>query len=322
MTAVNLSRQPSGRWSDRVAHQEPVRTEGAARGQDSAPESFTHLMGAAAAPAPEGRAAPAASRISRARAQHLAGRLSPRDRAVLATVQAHRFLTTRQIERFHFAAHEQPETAGRICRRVLGRLHELRVLEHLERRIGGMRAGSASYVWRVGLLGDRLLRLDAAGQPRARRKEPSLRLLEHCLAVAEVHLTLRELAAAGRLELLQVETEPRSWRVIDREHRLKPDLYAVTASGEFEDFWFLEVDRATESLPTLLAKCAQYEQYRRSGREQHARGVFPLVVWLVPNEGRADQLTRAVAASRHLDASLYRISTPAGLPGLITGGAA
>jgi hypothetical protein len=323
MSSVEQS-QVSGRRSGRVVDHQAAATEGRALGAISAPESFTRVSGAAAAGVrpPEGRAAQAAGRVSRSQAGRLARSLSDRDRAVLATVQAHRFVTTRQIERFHFAAHGNQQAAARICRRVLSRLHELRVLEHLERRIGGVRAGSASYVWRVGLLGDRLLRLDTADQPRARRKEPSLRWLEHCLMVAETHLTLRDLAAEGQIELLHVQTEPRCWRPIDGSSLLKPDLAAVTASGDYEDHWFIEVDRATESLPTLLGKCAGYEQYRRSGREQQARGVFPLVVWIVPDEARVAQLGRAIAASRQLDASLYRICTPASLADLITGGAA
>lgn len=209
---------------------------------------------------------------------------------------------------------------------MLQRLHQLRVLEHLDRRVGGVRAGSASFVWRVGLLGDRLLRLDTVDQPRGRRKEPSLRHLEHCLAIADSHLMLRDLAASNRIELLQIQTEPRCWRTSDsagfNNSILKPDLYAVTASGDYEDHWFLEVDRATESLPTLLRKCAQYEAYRRTGSEQDRLGVFPLVVWIVPDDRHADKLRRAIAASRNLDAGLYRVCVPDTFAAVITGGAA
>jgi Replication-relaxation len=315
MTAVDHSRRASGRWSGRVANRRPEPTEGAAPGRISAPESFTPFPGAATA---------AERRVSRGQGERIGRSLSDRDRAVLASVQAHRFLTTAQIERFHFAAHSNSQAAARICRRVLQRLHQLRVLEHLDRRVGGVRAGSASYVWRVGLLGDRLLRLQLADQSRGRRKEPSLRHLEHCLAIADAHLMLRDLAAAGRIELLRVETEPRCWRPMDssRTSVLKPDLCAVTASGEFEDHWFCEIDRATESLPTLLRKCTQYEQYRLTGREQQTHGVFPLVVWIVPDEARADKLRQAIAASRTLDTGLYRLCTPGSFAGLVTGGAA
>lgn len=326
--AITSSMQGSGRWSGRVALGGHQPTEDAGSGRISAPESFTRFSGSAspAERAPKAAAKPGprapAARISRGQADRVARSLGDRDRAILASVAAHRFLTTAQIERFHFSDHSSSEAASRICRRVLKRLHQLRVLEHLNRRVGGVRAGSTSYVWRVGLLGDRLLRLDAIDQPRARRKEPSLRHLEHCLAIADIHLMLRDLAAVGAIELLQVQTEPACWRTAASfgDRILKPDLFAVTASGDYEDHWYIEVDRATESLPTLLRKCAQYEDYRRTGSEQDRLGVFPLVVWVVPDEGRAAKLRAAITASRSLDRDLYRICTPATFSALILGG--
>jgi hypothetical protein len=90
---------------------------------------------------------------------------------------------------------------------------------------------------------------------------------------------------------------------------LKPDLFAITANGDFEDHWYIEVDRATESVPTLLRKCGQYEAYRRSGIDQQTHGVFPVVAWLVPSEPRAKKLQAAIRASRHLDRNLFRVAT-------------
>lgn len=325
MTAADNTIQGSGRWSGRVATSSNQPTEDVGPGRISAPESFTPFSGSASL-AERGRAASAEGRVSRGQADRLAASFGERDRGILDSVAAHRFLTTYQIQRLHFSHHTSPEASSRICRRVLQRLHQLRVLEHLERRVGGVRAGSASYVWRVGLLGDRLLRLDTADQPRRRRKEPSLRHLEHCLAIADSHLMLRDLAASGRFELLQVQTEPRCWRTSDSagfgNSTLKPDLYAVTASGDYEDHWFCEIDRATESLPTLLRKCAQYEAYRRTGSEQDQHGVFPLVVWVVPDQARADKLQIAVRSSRNLDADLYRVCVPDSFAAVITGAGA
>lgn len=328
MIGAQYIQPASGRWSGRVAHEGGRSTEDAPLGRISAPESFTPFAGSASpaerAPKAKAKAKATESRLSRGQADRVARSLGVRDRAILGSVRVHRFLTTSQIERFHFAGHVNPDAAARICRRVLKRLHDLRVLEHLDRRVGGVRAGSASYVWRVGLIGDRLLRLEPADQPRGRRKEPSLRHLEHCLAIADTHLALRDLAATGRIELVEVHTEPRCWRTAPSfgSNILKPDLFAVTASGDYEDHWFIEVDRATESLPTLLKKCAQYEDYRRTGAEQHARGVFPLVVWIVPDQTRADRLGGGLAASRSLDQNLYRICTPTSFPDVIAGGAA
>jgi hypothetical protein len=329
-TITNIT-QASGRWSGRVAQEGPVPTEDTGRERISAPESFTRFSGStsAAERAPKAAAQPkgvaAASRLSRGQADRVGRSLGDRDRAILHSLAAHRFLTTAQVERFHFADHQSPDAAARICRRVLHRLHELRVIEHLDRRVGGVRAGSASYVWRVGLVGDRLLRLGSADdQPRARRKEPSLRHLEHCLAIADTHLMLRDLATSGAIELLEVQTEPACWRTAASfgGNTLKPDLFALTASGDYEDHWYIEVDRATESLPTLLKKCAQYEDYRRTGAEQQERGIFPLVMWIVPDDGRAAKLAAAITVSRSLDRDLYRICTPASFAEVITGGPA
>lgn len=260
-------------------------------------------------------------RTSSDRLRIVRDQLSVRDQAVLSSLDQHPFLTTAQIQRLHFEAHATSESAARICRRVLKRLAELRLIEHLERRVGGVRAGSASFVWRIGPTGDRLRRQQQGNQPRARRKEPSLHHLEHSLAVAETHLRMLEAGADLRLRVLHIETEPTCWRPYlapgAARAVLKPDLYAVTtgpgADPSYEDHWFIEVDRGTESLPTLLRKCDQYEQYRRSGREQQAIGVFPFVLWLLPDATRMGRLLDGIRGERRLDASLFRVATSDGL---------
>ncbi|MGW6423021.1 replication-relaxation family protein [Nocardia sp. NPDC055053] len=64
---------------------------------------------------------------------------------------------------------------------------------------------------------------------------------------------------------------------------LKPDLYAETASppgSEYVDGAFIEIDMGTESIPTLIRKCREYESYRRQGIEQdRSDGAFPVVIW-------------------------------------------
>jgi hypothetical protein len=126
--AITSIMQGSGRWSGRVAQRGAEPTEDAARGRISAPESFTRFSGSTSS-AERGPKASAkrepraeAARISRGRADRVARSLGDRDRAILHSVAAHRFLTTAQIERFHFADHLSPDAAARICRRVLHRL--------------------------------------------------------------------------------------------------------------------------------------------------------------------------------------------------------
>ena len=313
----------SARCSGRVGITPPRYTEIPDFQPISGPESLRQPW---LAQTPERRAGRPKPRLSRDQLTRLDRRLSQRDRAILGSLSLHHFLTTTQLQRWHFRDHGTSSAAARICRRVLARLHELHVIEHLERRVGGVRAGSASYVWRVGLIGDRLLRLHADRRTRARRKEPSLRFLDHCLAVADTHLALRDLAADGQLELITVATEPASWRryqsPMGAVEILKPDLYAVTASGEYEADWFVEVDRATESLPTVLRKCAQYQAYRQTGSEQEKRGVFPWVIWVVPTSEHVARLRQAIDRAAHLPSELFRICTLQGLAAVVQGGTA
>lgn len=250
----------------------------------------------------------------------LRDRLSERDLDVIRSVAEHRFLTTRQIEVLHFADHTTELAGARVCRRVLARLANECLLTRLKRRMGGVRAGSASFVYSLGPAGGRLI----DGQ-RRRLSEPSTAFLTHTLAVAQAHVELVQAARSGQLELLSADVEPGCWRRYigsgGAREILKPDLYVVTGSGDFEDCWFVEIDRGTESPLALRRKCRAYEAYWRSGREQAAHGTFPLVVWVAPDERRARQLARVIDGSRGLKRDLFRVATATRLIELLAGGA-
>ncbi|RDI73522.1 Replication-relaxation [Gaiella occulta] len=254
--------------------------------------------------------------------ERLRTELSERDLIVLASVASHRFLTGRQIEAFHFSEHASSVTGSRVCRRVLARLVEQRLLVRLERRVGGVRAGSASYVYALGSAGNRLV-----SNPRGKRaEEPSRVFLDHTLAVADAHLALLQAADARRFELISVETEPAAWRRFlnsaGARETLRPDLYVVSAQGEFEHCWFLEIDNATESTPAVLRKCRQYQAYWRTGIEQQRSGTFPLVVWVTPNDRRCKQLAEAIASARKLQPEIFRAVASDELVELVAVGAA
>ncbi|MBV9823349.1 MAG: replication-relaxation family protein [Actinobacteria bacterium] len=255
----------------------------------------------------------------------LGRQLSERDWAVLDLVGSHRFLTTRQLQAFAFAHHHtSSESAGRVCRRVLLRLEEWGLLQRPVRRIGGLEAGSAASIWMLTTAGVRLRNLRAGLGAVGRIREPGEGFVRHYLAIADTHLALIQAERSERLELVAVQIEPAAWRSYTGPTGnpvvLKPDLYTVTASGEFEDHWFIEVDRATESIPTLIRQCRQYEAYRHNGTEQADRGLFPLVLWVVPDELRAAKLRLALAAARELDSTLFRITTPERLIEAVTEG--
>ncbi|MDX2973406.1 replication-relaxation family protein, partial [Kribbella solani] len=215
--------------------------------------------------------------------------------------------------------HAETDTSGRTPSDTRG---STPTLDALERRVGGVRAGSASYVWQLGTVGYRLLQQDGSLK---RPHEPSPRFLAHCLAVADTHLMLVRAQRRGIFRHVEVHTEPESWRTftgLGGERRtLQPDLFASTTQPRFVDRWFIEVDRGTESIPTLLGKCAVYEDYRRSGIEQSAAGIFPLVIWQLPSTKRIDALAAAIARSTHLLPELFRFTLPDGLVSVMTGGA-
>ena len=79
--------------------------------------------------------------------------------------------------------------------------------------------------------------------------------------------------------------------------------------GDLEIHAWIELDRATESVPWLTTKAKAYGHYFDTGREQAAAGVFPLCVWIVPDDRRADDLTRALAAIPPAHLALHRIAT-------------
>ncbi len=257
--------------------------------------------------------------LGRRRLELLRDRLSERDLRVIGSVHEHRFLTARHIELLHFDDHATPEAGARVCRRTLARLTRARTLERLQRRLGGVRAGSSSFVYGLGPAGRRLLGVNG------RLREPSLLFLDHTLAIADVHVALVKADRRGQIHLIETQIEPACWRRYvgtgGAREIVRPDLFVVTATEEFLDFWFLEVDRATESPAAITRKCRTYEQYRRTGREQQQRGAFPCVVWVTPEQKRADRIEGFIRRATGVRPDAFDAVAADELVSLLAGGA-
>lgn len=255
-------------------------------------------------------------------------RLSERDWRVLRSLDEYRYLLTRQLARLHFGLAAETKTIPRTANLALARLRELRLLRELDRRIGGVRAGSSGKVWQLTETANRLLAWKD-GEPntlRIRATEPGASFLEHALAVAEVVLDLTDAATRRDVAVSRVELEPAAWRpYLDRSGatvRLKPDVAVVTTTNGYEDRWFLEVDRETEPPNRIVRKCLQYQDYRHTGHEQAQFGIFPAVVWVVPSLRRREQLRTRLREEPRIDDRLFTVITPAELGDLIALGAA
>lgn len=239
-------------------------------------------------------------------------RLSERDLRILHQVAELRLMSARQIQLAHFSVsdHGNQAAASRATQRVLKRLTRERLLVRLGRRIGGVRAGSAGFVLALGPIGQRLLFADGR---RQRGYEPGLRFLDHALAISQLVVDLQLLARAGILDLLDLQAEPRAWRDfgsgLSGGRLVRPDLYVALGSRQYELRWFIELDRATESLPVIRRKCRLYANYYQSGVEQAKGGVFPRVCWIVPTDARASSLADLIERDSKLPAGLFVIAT-------------
>ncbi len=239
------------------------------------------------------------SRLGRRQLAAIAAGLTDRDHAVLLSLAELHFLTSRHVERLHFGSPTTtPLAAARASRRALVRLHGLRLVDRLERRIGGVRAGSASHVVTLAPLGSRLLAL----QNRRRSRQPSTTHLDHVLEVAELVVRLHEAASAGRLEHVGYQGEPACWQTFLAPHGgrsvLKPDLRLSLDAGDHELHWYVEIDRGSEHQPVLRRKNQTYLDAWREGTETTSDGVFPRVCWVVPDQQRQGVIEQVIASLR------------------------
>jgi hypothetical protein len=234
--------------------------------------------------------------VRRVRQRHVewvADRLTQRDQHIVIDLARMRLLTGAQIERLRFC-----DLYGRsrsvVRWRVLKRLADWRVLLPLPRRVGGP-AGSAVTTYTLDTAGLALLPLlarDSDDQPSLRRPgTPGERFLRHVLAVSELYVKLVEATRNSTTQLVDFRAEPAAWMPNGLGGWLKPDAYLMLATDDIEDCWAVEVDKATEHLPTLKRKVQAYLDFHQRG-QLGPHGVMPRVLITVPDTKRQE----AVAA--------------------------
>jgi hypothetical protein len=253
-------------------------------------------------------------RISARQLDHISASLSDLDRQILVFVGIWRLATGKQlVRRFWPAADERErERRARVGRRALKRLADWRVLDPLPGRArGGVRGGSDSLIYSVGVAGARLLSRD--GHAPRRLGAPGHRHIAHTLTICEVAIRVFEAERAGTLECSEVQAEPACWRPflgpVGARLTLKPDLYLRVAipGSPFEYRWHVEIDMGSEHAATLLAKCQRYLAHYRSGTEQRERGAASRVLWVVPDSRRAGELEQVLATLPLADRRLFAV---------------
>lgn len=234
--------------------------------------------------------------------------LKPIQKAILNDVARLNVTSGKQLRRLHY---QPTDSARRMARLDLMQLVDLRVLARLERRIGGKRSGSEGFVYAMDVAGQRLI---SARNTNARHPwTPRRHHLRHALAVTELYVRLRETELQTENHLERFDTEPRCWRFYrgpgGAQAVLKPDAYLVTGSASYDDSWFIEMDRSTEPLTVISTKARAYCRYWQSGREQSREGVFPTVLFIVPDYKRRAAVIEALATLPAEHWHLFRVVT-------------
>ena len=254
--------------------------------------------------------------------------IHPMQARLLALVAAHRFATTTQLARLTALEYASPGSALRQTQRHLASLAQQRLLTSLERRVGGWQGGSAVTIWAATTRGHRRMAA-AEGEEVPRRQRPrevSTTFLDHLLAITEVRTSIEEAVRQEADTEAMVALEPDCWRTAlspsGQVQVLRPDLAVTITSPAYEDRYLVEVDRATENPGRVIATCWRYQEHQAASSQAGDGGVFPLVVWLVPNDRRRHRLERAIAHSTGLLCELFRVICLDQLPTLIHGGPA
>jgi hypothetical protein len=215
-------------------------------------------------------------------------RLSARDWLVIETTAAVRLATGRQLDQLCFTnltGRSQAVVRGR----VIHRLVRWRVLRSLDRSIGGANGGSAELIIALDTIGRVLAqrRELAAGRSGRNFALPGERFVRHSLATTQLMADLRTLTWKTPVRIEAFEIEPRCWWPDGLGGRLKPDAYVALGATQFREHFWVEIDRATESLPTLTRKLRRYVDFAQRGQFGPGR-VIPRVVVSVVSDRRLE----------------------------------
>jgi hypothetical protein len=130
----------------------------------------------------------------------------------------------------------------------------------------------------------------------------------------EIDVRFTETSRTSGLDIVRIETEPVNWQRYlspgGSAQWLKPDLYAITAVGDFEDHRYIQEPTSTpNTCPRSSARAPPTRPTSSAVATQARHGVFPIVIWVVPTTARAESIRQAVIGQVGLTAELFRVCT-------------
>lgn len=204
-------------------------------------------------------------------------------------------LTGAQLQRLRFAD-IAPSARARDRRRVLARLAHHGFVSTLDRRIGGIRAGSAGHVYRLTPTARRLLDMQRDQPTRLRRsRTPGAPFLNHALAISDIYVSLIENSRDHHFSVSTFTTEPTCWHPTANGSYLKPDAYLILTTPTYQDCWWLEIDQATESKGRIKRKIQSYIDHLTTGGTG-PDGIPPRTLFTTPDVARSDVIDKVAAA--------------------------
>ena len=146
-----------------------------------------------------------------------------------------------------------------------------------------------------------------------RLSAPGDRYINHALGVSDLYVELVSAERAGRADLLAFDFEPRCWAQFPGAWgvtlTLKPDAHIELGIGDYDYSWLIEIDMATESLPTIERKARRHLDYYRSGTAQRTKGVAPRVLWVVPDRKRETDIQAVLGRLPDEAHKLFAVTT-------------
>lgn len=243
--------------------------------------------------------------------------LTVREHAILSVLATVHAATTDQVARIIF---DGGESANRLARRHLVRLNQFGLVRRFRDRSRDRKVGAPGYIYALTAAGLRMTGgTHAIGARQRAAWRPSKDFLSHRLALSELYTRLIEQQHRGGPEVREFKAEPdcRRWfpGPAGEQLLISPDALTRLGIRELEVSWFVEVDLATETRPSTIAgKCQAYRRYELSGIEQRRYGVFPGVIFIVPDAGRRNVIARIVARQPREAQSLFVVATEADAP--------
>lgn len=231
--------------------------------------------------------------------------LTVRDLAILNIVHQRGEIPTNLISVVHYGDSESGH--GRCVLEVANKLLGLGLLQVRQDTVNYPNHSEFVKVWRITCRGVKVLYVNTSDDPRNKgvSRDRQWRELDyHCIDKNYAEANLRQ---DDRFKVERVEHEPWCWRDFpsSRTIKLKPDLFVQTSrideDGRNFYHWFIEADRSQERPKPILLKCQRYEKYmletKAKREELWCCGVFPVIVWVVLDEKRKNDLKRHISGA-------------------------